>query len=85
MSVNSPGTDPIVCPAQPPASLSAQFVTAAEFASILRISRRTLFRLRARGDLPAPVSVSTNIVRWRACDVRAYLDALAIRKPRRRR
>jgi predicted DNA-binding transcriptional regulator AlpA len=62
-----------------------EFVLAKEFAALLRISIRQLFRLRARGDVPAPVSISTNIIRWRAADVRAYLDSLKIRNPRRRR
>jgi predicted DNA-binding transcriptional regulator AlpA len=60
-----------------------EFVTADEFAGILKISKRTLFRLRSRGDLPAPVSIATNIIRWRICDVRMYLDGLQVRKPRR--
>jgi predicted DNA-binding transcriptional regulator AlpA len=67
----------------PPPTLAAEFLTANEFATILKVSKRTLFRLRARGALPAPVEIATNIVRWRSADVRAYLDGLRIRKPRR--
>jgi predicted DNA-binding transcriptional regulator AlpA len=62
-----------------------EFVTAREFAGILKLSRRTLARLRARGDLPAPVQVTTNNLRWRAGDVRDFLNNLKTRKQPRRR
>jgi predicted DNA-binding transcriptional regulator AlpA len=71
--------------AVPASPVLPEFVTASEFASILKISKRTLFRLRARGDLPAPVEIATNIVRWRSSDVNAYVAGLKTRKPRRTR
>jgi predicted DNA-binding transcriptional regulator AlpA len=52
---------------------------------MLRVSKRTLFRLRAKGVLPAPVEISTNIIRWRGEDVLVYLHNLSLRKPRARR
>jgi len=63
----------------------AEFLTAKEFARLLSISKRTLFRLRAKGRVPEPVEVSTNIIRWRACDIQVYLDGLKPRRIRRRR
>jgi hypothetical protein len=32
--------------------------------------------------LPAPLEISTNIVRWRTADVRDYLRGLRPRRPR---
>ena len=69
-----------------PVLLGAQeFLTFSEIAAILKVSRRTLARLRARGDLPAPVQLATNILRWRAEDVRAFLNNLKTRKKPRQR
>lgn len=82
MSTKKNVPDRATAPVHPAADLAAEFVTADEFAAILRVSTRTLFRLRARGALPAPVEISSHIVRWRAADVRAYLDALQAREPR---
>lgn len=66
---------------QPPPLL----VTADDIAAALRISRRTVFRLRARGDLPQPVELAPNVVRWRWADVCDYLDRLKSRKPCQRK
>jgi predicted DNA-binding transcriptional regulator AlpA len=66
-------------PAPPP-----EFISAEDIAAILRVSVRTVFRLRARGVLPAPVEVSRNIVRWRWSAIQAYLDNLKTRKARRK-
>jgi predicted DNA-binding transcriptional regulator AlpA len=52
---------------------------------MLRVSRRTVFRMRQRGELPAPVEVTRSIVRWRMAEVRAYLEGLVVRRPQRRR
>jgi len=51
-------------------------VTADDIAEVLRISRRTVYRLRARGDLPPPVELSRHVVRWRWIDVCDYLARL---------
>jgi predicted DNA-binding transcriptional regulator AlpA len=65
--------------------LAGEFITADEFAAILRVSKRTLFRLKAKGVLPPPLQVSTNTIRWEVADVRAYLDELKPRRGDRRR
>jgi predicted DNA-binding transcriptional regulator AlpA len=64
--------------------LQREVYTAEDLADLLRVSKRTIFRLRARGVLPAPMELSTNIIRWRSSDIRAYLAGLKTRKIRRR-
>ena len=66
-------------------SARGELVTSDGFAELLQVSKRTLFRLRAKGVLPAPVEISTNIIRWRSEDVQAYLNGLQPRKARARR
>jgi predicted DNA-binding transcriptional regulator AlpA len=80
MAIASPAELHVPGPAPPPKLISSE-----DIAAILRVSVRTVFRLRARGDLPPPVEVSRNIVRWRWADVKEYLDNLKARKGRRDR
>lgn len=61
-----------------------ELLTAADLAELLRVSRRTISRLRARGALPKALELSANIIRWRASDIRAFLDELRSPVPRRR-
>jgi excisionase family DNA binding protein len=58
--------------------------SAQDVAELLGVSRRTVFRLRASGALPAPFEISTNTVRWRYRDILDYLSNLRIRKSRNR-
>ena len=51
-----------------------ELINADDFAEILGVSKRTLFRLRAKKAIPLPLKISNGIVRWRAKDVRAFLD-----------
>ncbi len=48
-----------------------------EVAQILGIAVRTVWRLSATGELPAPVRIGARIVRWRLSDIEQYLEALA--------
>ncbi|MGC4086221.1 MAG: AlpA family phage regulatory protein [Vicinamibacterales bacterium] len=41
----------------------------------LGISLTTLWRLRRRGELPAPIRISARTVGWRVRDITALLDA----------
>ena len=66
-------------------SAHREVYTASDVAALLRVSRRTVFRLRSRGILPAPVEIGGNIVRWRGTDIRDFLGTLRPRKPRRKR
>ena len=49
-----------------------EFLTAAEFAALLRVDQRTLRALRHAGDVPAPIMIGTR-PRWRRADVDAWL------------
>ncbi len=56
-------------------------LTASEVACRLSVSPRTVWRWTAQGILPAPVRPSRRATRWRAGDIRHFLDNL----PQRRR
>lgn len=58
-------------------------VCAQTVASMLGVSRRTVFRMRQRGELPPPIEVSSNIVRWKLSDIQEHLKSLKTRSPRR--
>jgi len=47
----------------------------ADTARVLSISERSVWRLRAKGELPA-VKVAGSIVRFRRADVEKYVDGL---------
>lgn len=49
-----------------------EFLTAPEFAALLRVDQRTLRALRHAGDVPAPIMIGTR-PRWRRADVDAWL------------
>jgi predicted DNA-binding transcriptional regulator AlpA len=66
------------------APVPPEFVTADDVAAMLRVSRRTVFRMRQRNELPPPVEVSRHIVRWRLADLREFVNKLPSRQSRRR-
>jgi predicted DNA-binding transcriptional regulator AlpA len=49
-------------------------MTADELAGTLCISLRQVWRLKAKGDLPKPVSIGRN-VRWRRSDIVEWIEA----------
>ena len=51
-----------------------QLLTTNEVARLLRVSRVTLWEWRRKGLVPAPIRVGLNRLRWRAQDVRNYLN-----------
>jgi predicted DNA-binding transcriptional regulator AlpA len=55
-------------------------LTAREVACCLSVSPRTVWRWTAQGILPAPVRPSRRATRWRACDIRRFLDNLPPRR-----
>lgn len=57
--VDADGVEPVV-------------VTARQLAIMLQVSKRTLFRMRSAGRLPAPLRVG-GVVRWRLADVRNWI------------
>ncbi len=55
-------------------------LTAREVAHCLSVSSRTVWRWTALGILPAPVRPSRRATRWRAGDIRRFLDNLPPRR-----
>lgn len=66
-------------PAQSRADPTVLLVTADDIAAALRISRRTVFRLRTHDDFPPPIELGLHVVRWRWVDVCDYLARLKAR------
>lgn len=52
--------------------LSAELITARDFARMLAISERTLYRLKSTGELPTPVILGGS-VRWRLHEIRDWI------------
>ena len=52
-----------------------QLLTADEVCELARFSRQTLWRHVRAGKFPEPVRFGDRIIRWRACDVAALLEA----------
>jgi predicted DNA-binding transcriptional regulator AlpA len=49
-------------------------ITAADFAGMLKVSVRTLWRLRSAGQIPEPLRLG-GAVRWRLDEVKKWIDA----------
>lgn len=49
-------------------------ITATEFANMMRISLRSLWRMRNAGLLPQPIRLG-GTVRWRLAEVREWIDS----------
>ena len=49
-------------------------ITVDQVAELLQVSSRTVWRLRSKGDLPAPLRVAGGI-RWRLFEIQAWIDA----------
>lgn len=71
-------------PASVPPPTECELLTPDDVAAMLKVSKRTVFRLRAGGLLPQPLQLSTNLIRWRTADIHRYIVELQQRKPRRR-
>jgi len=64
-------TDRREAPAQP---VTERLLTIVEVSHLLAVSARTIWRMRDSGELPPPVRVSRNLLRWRATDIRRFMD-----------
>jgi excisionase family DNA binding protein len=53
--------------------ITTQLINAEQFAKILGVSRRTLWRLLSAGKLISPVRIGGS-TRWRLDDVRRWID-----------
>jgi len=62
---------------------SKDLLTAQQVAARLSISPRTLYRMIARGQFPAPIRYTRKLVRWPARDLEEFLDALRRGSPTR--
>jgi predicted DNA-binding transcriptional regulator AlpA len=49
-------------------------LTADDLADMLGVSRRTVFRLRARGVIPRPLKIGGTLLRWRLNDIVQFLN-----------
>ncbi len=53
-------------------TVSTQMLTADELAALLKVSRRTIWRMRSSGQLPRPIKVG-GAVRWRLADIEVWI------------
>jgi len=58
------------------AMAASALITPAEFAELLVVSENAFYQRRAKGELPQPAIVQNRYLRWRAGDVREWLEAL---------
>jgi predicted DNA-binding transcriptional regulator AlpA len=63
----------------PGAWVSKALLNVDDLAEIFGVSRRTVFRLRSRGAIPAPLGIGGTLLRWRTCDIQRWLDKLPTR------
>ncbi len=56
--------------------LDPLLIDAGAVAAILSVSKRTVERMHADGELPASVRIGKTGVRWRLSDIRAWVDQL---------
>jgi len=67
-------TTPLPAPPQAPTPttvpqrMACELLTAVQLAELLNISERTLYRLKSRGSLPAPIQLGGSI-RWRRAEI----------------
>jgi excisionase family DNA binding protein len=57
-----------------------EFWSPQQLAKLLGVSRRTVWSMVARGDLPRPLRVSRSLVRWTRSDVAAFIERLEARR-----
>lgn len=54
-------------------SPAAELINAKEFARILAVSERTLYRLKSTGELPEPINLGGS-VRWRLAEIKRWIS-----------
>ena len=54
-------------------SLHSELITAVQFAQLLNVSERTLYRLKSSGKLPKPIELG-GLVRWRLTKIHRWID-----------
>jgi len=56
----------------------AELLDVKSVATLLACSPRTIWRLRDRGAIPAPIILSSGVVRWRRSTLLRWLDELQL-------
>jgi predicted DNA-binding transcriptional regulator AlpA len=56
---------------------ACQLLTVKDVASILKVHPRTVWRMSATGDIPAPLALAPKTIRWRLRDLEAHVSRLA--------
>ncbi len=73
---NTNGMQPMNGNQRPTGRLDPLLIDAAAVAAILSVSKRTVERMHADGELPACVRIGKTGVRWRLSDIREWVDQL---------
>jgi excisionase family DNA binding protein len=66
-------TPPPTTPTTARHSLQSELITAIQFAQLLNVSERTLYRLKSSGRLPKPIELG-GLVRWRLTEIHRWID-----------
>ncbi len=56
---------------------ACQLLTVRDVAAVLKIHPRTVWRMSATGEIPAPLALAPKTIRWRLKDIEAHLAKLA--------
>ena len=54
-----------------------QLLTVKDVAAVLKIHPRSVWRMSATGEIPAPLALAPKTIRWRLKDIEAHLAKLA--------
>ena len=61
----------------PPHHTTHQLIRLPAVKALLGVSAATIWRMRCRGDFPAPIQVSPGAVAWREMEILAWIEARA--------
>ena len=56
---------------------ACQLLTVKDVAAILKVHPRTVWRMSAMGEIPAPLTLAPKTIRWRLKDIEAHVAKLA--------
>ena len=51
-----------------------QLLSAKDMCRVFGVSRATLYRMLARGEIPSPITVSLRARRWKASDISRLIE-----------
>ena len=61
--------------------ITVDLLTSRQVARRLSISIRTVWRMTARGELPAPIRFNRKLVRWKAAEITRHVQAMPSGQP----